>query len=245
MSTGGKLNRANESRSIALSDLQTLLQETNPFAYFNETRRAEITSLAHQRKFDKGEFITLHGEPWPYLILVKEGILHAVKESEEGRNLVVLTLTAGDVFWGLTFFDKDSTMPVSLQSIKSGSLISWSRDDLLPLLLANGEALWSLCGLLVMRMKQASNIVESLAFQPVAGRLANLMLERYGSTGEDPVARDLTLDMMAAYVGTTREMVCRILYRFSDEKLIHITRTEFSITDQEGLSALAGPHQTS
>lgn len=227
-----------------LSDLQKLLKETNPFAHFDEPLLAEIASMANRRRFDKGEFVTLHGELWPYLILVREGTLHAVKESEEGRNLVVLTLTQGDVFWGLSFFDKNSAMPVSLQGIKSGSLVSWSRQDLLPFLIANGEALWSLCGLLVMRMKQASNIVESLAFQPVAGRLANLMLERYGGTGEDPVARDLTLDTMAAYVGTTREMVCRILYRFSDEKLIHITRTEFSITDQEGLSALAGPHKT-
>jgi len=226
-----------------LSDLHRLLKETNPFAYFDETHRAEITALAHQRRFEKGEFITLHGESWPYLILVKEGSLHGVKESEGGRHLVVLTLTQGDVFWGLTFFDKDSTMPVSLQSVKSGLLASWSRDDLLPFLLANGEAMWSLCGLLIMRMKQASNIVESLAFQPVAGRLANLMLERYGSTGKDPVARDLTLDALAAYVGTTREMVCRILYRFSDENLIHITRTEFSIKDQEGLAALAGSNQ--
>ena len=226
-----------------LSDLQRQLQETSPFAYFDETSMAEITSLAHQRRFDKGEFVTLHGELWPYLILMKEGTLHAVKESEEGRNLVVLTLAPGDVFWGLTFFDGDSTMPVSLQADKSGSLIFWSRDDLLPFFLANGEALWSLCGLLVTRMKQASNIVESLAFQPVAGRLAKLMLERYGRTGEDPVARDLTLDTMAAYVGTTREMVCRILYQFSDENLIHITRTEFSITNQEGLAALAGSNQ--
>lgn len=227
-----------------LSDLQKLLKETNPFAHFDEPLLAKIASMANRRRFDKGEFVTLHGELWPYLILVREGTLHAVKESEQGRNLVVLTLTQGDVFWGLSFFDKNSAMPVSLQGIKSGSLVSWSRQDLLPFLIANGEALWSLCGLLVMRMKQASNIVESLAFQPVAGRLANLMIERYGGTGDDPVARDLTLDTMAAYVGTTREMVCRILYRFSDEKLIHITRTEFSITDQEGLSALAGPHQT-
>ena len=228
-----------------MSDLQRLLKDINPFAHFNETRRAEIASLARQRRFDKGEFITLHGELWPYLMLVKEGTIHGVKESEEGRNLVVVTLTQGDVIWGLSFFEEDSTMPVSLQSVDSGSLVSWSREDLLPFLIANGEALWSLCGLLVMRMKQASNIVESLAFQPVAGRLANLMLERYGSTGEDPVARDLTLDTMAAYVGTTREMVCRILYRFSDENLIHITRTEFSITDQEGLAALAGSSQVS
>ncbi|MGB2895091.1 MAG: hypothetical protein WBB65_02860 [Anaerolineales bacterium] len=44
-----------------MSDLQKLLKETDPFAYFDETRRAEITSLAHQQRFNKGEFITLHG----------------------------------------------------------------------------------------------------------------------------------------------------------------------------------------
>jgi len=128
------MNHAEAPRSNVLTDLQRLLKETNPFAHFDETRRADITSLAHQRRFEKGEFITLHGELWPYLILVMEGTLHAVKESEEGRNLVVLTLTQGDVFWGLTFFDKESTMPVSLQSTKSGSLVSWSREDLLPFL---------------------------------------------------------------------------------------------------------------
>lgn len=122
---------------------QRLLKETNPFVHFDDTHRAEISALAHQRRFGKGEFGTLHGELWPYLILVLEGSLHGVKESEEGRNLVVITLTQGNVFWGLTFFDKESTIPVSLQSTKSGSLVSWSRDDLLPFLLVNGEALWS------------------------------------------------------------------------------------------------------
>jgi CRP-like cAMP-binding protein len=157
---------------------------------------------------------------------------------------VVLTIGPADVFWGLTFFDEHSIMPVSLECAKSGALITWSRDDLRPFLIANGSLLWSLCGLLIQRMERASNIVESLAFQPVAGRIANLLLERYGNTGEDPVARDLTLDTMAAYVGTTREMVCRVLYRFSDQNLIHITRTEFSITDQDGLATLAGSNQT-
>ncbi len=107
-----------------LSDLQKLLKETNPFAHFDEPLLAEIASMANRRRFDKGEFVTLHGELWPYLILVREGTLHAVKESKEGRNLVVLTLTQGDVFWGLSFFDKNSAMPVSLQGIKSGSLVS-------------------------------------------------------------------------------------------------------------------------
>ena len=44
---------------------------------------------------------------------------------------------------------------------------------------------------------------------------------------------------MAARIGTTREMVCRLLYRFSDEGLIRVTRTEFALTDKNGLTRLA------
>jgi hypothetical protein len=43
---------------------------------------------------------------------------------------------------------------------------------------------------------------------------------------------------MAARVGSTREMVCRALYNFSDKKLIEVTRTEFVLTDREGLARL-------
>jgi CRP/FNR family transcriptional regulator len=222
-----------------VTELKKLLEKTEPFSSFSDDIRDELLSLARQKTYAEGEFVTLSGDLWPRLILVQEGEFHAVKESSEGRSLVVLSITSGDVVWGLTFFDTQSVMPISLLCGKPGSITSWTRDDVLPLLVANGEALWSLCGLLVERMKQASDIVDSLAFQPVAGRMAQLLLNRYGDKGEDPVARDLTLDAMAAYVGTTSEVVCRILYRFSDENLIQITRTEFSIEDRDGLAKYA------
>ena len=86
--------------------------------------------------------------------------------------------------------------------------------------------------------QHASDIVEELAFQSIPGRLARLLIDRYG--GEDgPVARDLTLDDMAAHIGTTREMVCRALYRFADDGMIEITRTEFSFKDRDLLVQLA------
>jgi CRP-like cAMP-binding protein len=57
--------------------------------------------------------------------------------------------------------------------------------------------------------------------------------------GEPAIGRHLTLDEMAARIGTTREMVCRALYRFADKRLIDVTRTEFVLTDEAGLGKLA------
>ena len=88
-------------------------------------------------------------------------------------------------------------------------------------------------------MERASAILGELAFQPVAGRVARLLLDHFKDADGDRLKRDLTLDEMAARAGTTREMVCRRLYNFSDPGLIHITRPEYYLTDKNGLTQLA------
>lgn len=223
-----------------MSDLSNLLERIPPFSIMNDEQRAEACACAHHRRYEEGEFITLSGEVWPYLLLVEEGRFEAVKESPEGRSLVVVTFDEGEIFWGLAFFRDGVRMPVSIKAQVAGRVALWRRDDVLPILLSNSQALWAFCQVLVSRMERASKIVDGLAFQPVAGRLAGFLLEHYRGSVKTPVTRNLTLDEMAARVGTTREMVCRVLYRFSDQQLIDITRTELSITDEDGLARLAG-----
>jgi CRP/FNR family transcriptional regulator len=108
----------------------------------------------------------------------------------------------------------------------------------MPILERNGRVGWELCRLMAGRMQRASEILEGLAFQPVAGRLARLLLEHFEMAGDSAISRHLTLDEMAARIGSTREMVCRALYGFSDRKLIEVTRTEFVLIDREGLAQL-------
>jgi CRP-like cAMP-binding protein len=112
------------------------------------------------------------------------------------------------------------------------------REHIEPFFIEHGRMSWELCHLMIQRMQRASAIVDDLAFQPVAGRLARLLLDNFDSAGGQTVERSLTLDEMAARLGTTREMVCRVLYRFADKKLINVTRTEFILTDQQGLSGM-------
>ncbi|MEA3337576.1 MAG: helix-turn-helix domain-containing protein [Chloroflexota bacterium] len=109
----------------------------------------------------------------------------------------------------------------------------------MPILFQNGRVSWELARLMIERMKRASDMVEELAFQPVAGRLAGLILSHYGEAIGDYTKRDMSLDEMAARIGSTREMVCRLLYRFSDEGVVRINRTEFMISDREKLEGFA------
>ena len=99
---------------------------------------------------------------------------------------------------------------------------------------------WMLCQVMINRMQLASVIVEDLAFQPVMGRLAGLILNEFGDAEDEFKTRELTLEEMASRIGTTREMVCRHLYRFAEKGAIQINRTELKIKDRKILEKQAG-----
>jgi CRP-like cAMP-binding protein len=199
----------------------------------------QLLNQAQHHHYRKGQYLAHAGDIWPYLFILLEGSVSAVKESLEGRSLVATTLFAGEVFWGVSFFHTELSMPVALRVERPSHALLWSRETALPVLSTNGLMSWELCRQMVTKMLRASEIVEELAFQPVIGRLARLLIEYPGQSSAGPIARSLTLDDMASRIGSTREVVCRFLQRFAEDDLISITRTEFEITDRERLMVLA------
>jgi CRP-like cAMP-binding protein len=212
---------------------------THPvFASLGTEELTHLANLATSRDLQKGEVLAMQGDVWPYLFFVAEGKLDAVKGSREGRNLLVTTFGKGELFWGLGFFQENAPLIATLEANCPSHVFLWSRQCIEPIFIEHRRMSWELCHVMIQRMQRASTIVDDLAFQPVAGRLAHLLLDHFDSAGEQAVERSLTLDDMAIRIGTTREMVCRVLYRFADKKLINVTRTEFVLTDRAGLSRL-------
>ncbi len=222
-----------------IPDPLPLLSSHPVFHHLDAPDRELMARGCSTRHYAGTETVILYGEVWPYLFLVAGGSVDALKESGEGRNLMIKTFLTGDIFWGMAFFQPQAPMPVTLEAREPASLYLWSRETLMPILARNGRAAWELCSLMAARMQRASEILEGLAFQPVAGRLARLLLDQTASGRIGQQRRNLTLDEMAASIGSTREVVSRFLHRFSDEGMINITRTEFSITDLEKLRSVA------
>jgi len=215
------------------NDLDRLLGRNPLFSSLGPQDRQALIRDAVCRKYTNGQWVAHNGDVWPYLFIIETGSITAKKESAGGRSLLAARFEAGEVFWGLAFFLEDAPMPAGLAASADCQIHLWSRESLLPVLMANGTMAWQLTMLMVNRMLLASKIVEGLAFQPVAGRLASWLMERYSGAGGELVSRDMTLDEMAAHIGTTREMVCRALYRFAEDGAVQINRTEFKISDSE------------
>ena len=218
-----------------MENLPNLLTQNELFSSLSAQEHALIIEQAHPRTFTAGEWLAHHGDVWPYLFMVTAGTIYGVKESVEGRSLIVLTLEPGDLFFGMAFFEDGSPLLLGLQAYQDCQIYLWHREQFLPLLWANGRFSRELSRLMMHRVQQGGVFMEDLAFLPVRNRLARLLLERYGSAVGKFVARDLTLDEMASHIGTKREVVCRMLYRFEEEGVLELYRTKFMITDHEKL----------
>jgi CRP/FNR family transcriptional regulator len=222
-----------------MEQILKLMNQNPVFSVLPDSKKVLVYKDAITQKYKKGEKIVFEGDHWPYLFLLVEGSVNAIKSSMEGRNLVVTTFTKGSIFWGLAFFFNDLSMFVSLEAAEDTQLMLWKADRLVPVLKSEGASSWELSKLMVSNMMRASEILEEMTFQPVAGRLAKLLIETVRDQKDGPVTRSLTLDEMAARIGSTREMVCRFLHRFADDGIIDITRTEFKVTDPKKLANMA------
>ncbi len=220
-------------------NLSQQLSQIPVFSKLPAQDRDELARLASRRTFAKGEFICWQGRVWPYAAYLTSGRVEWTMLSPDGKRQVVFAMDGGAVIWGHSFFD-DQPMPASLEVVKDCEIYLWPRDVILPIVSRSPEAIWDVTRVLVKAMRQVREVVYGFAFHQVAGRLARLLLNTFPAQQGQPAPRDLTLDEMAAAVGTTRELVCKVLYRFADDGLIRINRTEFVFTDRGKLEKLAG-----
>ena len=218
-----------------MNSLTNLLPDHPLFKHLPDDTLDDLARSAIKKTYTSQEIIIYQEDVWPFLFLLANGEINAVKQSPEGRTFTATSLKSGDIFWGLSFFIEDAPMPVYLQAKQDSTIYTWNREDLIPIIKENGIMAWRLCQMMIKRMQLASGIVEDLAFHPVMSRLAGLLLDIFGDAEDEFMARDLTLEDMASHIGTTREMVCRHLYRFAEEGAIEIRRTELRITNREFL----------
>jgi CRP/FNR family transcriptional regulator len=182
--------------------------------FFLHSTLAEIP--AHQ-------FICLEGDKCGGIPLVLEGRARIYKLGESGREITLYRVEPGDsciltascIMSGLAFpaFAVTETA-VEAAVIPAAVLQRWVYQY--PIW---GEFLWRL---LATRFAEVISLVEEVAFQRVDKRTADYLVQ---SAGEDGRIKKTHQDI-AADIGTSREVISRILKEFEHKGMITMSRGE-------------------
>jgi len=221
-----------------MPELVALLENAEVMGKFTDAQKQRLASQALRRVLKRDEALYWQGDLWPNVLLIASGRLRSVIHSLDGRSYVVSSWEKGDEFWAHSLFDGEP-MPSTLEAAQESVIYQWEGEGVLRILFENSEAVRALLRRQIKLIRKRRDTIADLAFQPVTGRLAKLLLERFPAS-DVSAQRDLTLDQIASMVASSPEVVCRTLYQLQRDGLLQVTRTSITLHDRAALERLVG-----
>lgn len=175
-----------------------------------------IILLMRHLDFTKGEYIFSEGDAGSGIYAVVSGFVKLVKNSADGREILVRLVNKGDVFGEVVLFESDS-FPVTAISGDETVLAFFPKKDMLDLL-ENAEFRILFCAMLMRRMRYLAERVLYVSAMDVEERFFRFLSEQYGK--KNSYAIDLSKKDIASAIGTIPETFSRLLMRLKQRKII-------------------------
>jgi CRP/FNR family transcriptional regulator len=152
---------------------------------------------------------------------------------------VLAILQPLDTFNEVPVFD-GGVNPATVETIEPSTVAVVPRETALALIGRSPHAALTLLASFAARLRGFTQLVEALAFDDVNRRLARFIAQLARTEGDVRpdgvvIARSLTVQDVAAMVGSVREVVTRGLAHLDREGLIHVSRDQIVVLDLDAL----------
>lgn len=202
-------------------------------------QRALLVSGTSRRSFRAGE--NVHGRTGDCtgILLVLSGELRSYFLSEDGREVTLYRLLPGSlcilsascVLETITFdVSIDAEVDTELLVVRADVFNRLTKENIYMDRDVHKEA--------VARFSDVMWTMQQVLFMKLDRRLAIFLTEEVLDRGTDTLR--MTHDQIARHVGSAREVITRMLKYFAAEGLVELGRGTVTVTDPEGIRALAG-----
>ena len=200
-----------------------------------QTRR-EFMATAYLARIPAGHDVFVEGDQAEAIALLLSGVVRVYKIGENGREITLYRFGNGEsciltanVILSRQTFPAIATVERDAEAvmIPAGAFRQWiGRYDL-----------WRdfIFGLLSQRLASAIATVDEVAFRRMDVRVAAFLLARSQDGGQVHI----THQQIAAELGSSREVISRLLESLEDGGLIRRSRGVIEVLDVKGLATLA------
>jgi CRP/FNR family cyclic AMP-dependent transcriptional regulator len=178
----------------------------------------------HRRQYPAKSLIIYAGDKPDVLYYIVEGSVSVLIEDDNGREIVLSYLNAGDFFGEMGLFGDENNRSAFVRAKSKCELaeISYSRFN--QLTEKDPDILFELASQMALRLRKTSQKVGNLAFMDVTGRVARTLIdlskEPDAMTHPNGMQIRITRQELGRIVGCSREMVGRVLKNLEEQGLI-------------------------
>jgi len=209
------------------------------FSELNEEELKQLASAVREQHYKKHTTIVHVDDPGGALYILKSGLVKITIEDQHGDEMILRILYPTDFFGEMSLLDG---MPRSatVTAQEPSEVLTISRDHFLSIIEHAPKILLKMAAVLSKRLRQTNELIHSLAFYDVYGKVARLLLNLAAERGrvtEEGTVIDmrLTQQELAELAGMTRETMARTLREFQQAGCIRVEAGVISILELDML----------
>jgi CRP/FNR family transcriptional regulator/CRP/FNR family cyclic AMP-dependent transcriptional regulator len=196
------------------------------FAELDESELHQLAGVVREQHYRKSVTICHINDPGTALFILKNGLVKVTIEDQSGREIILRILYPTDVFGEMSLIDGMPRSATVTTEEPSDALIIY-RDQFIGLIEKTPKILLDMAAVLSRRLRKVNELVRSLAFYDVYGKVArvllNLATERGRATERGTVIDlRLTQQELAELAGMSRETMTRTLRDFQQAGCVRI-----------------------
>lgn len=220
-----------------------ILKKLPVFRGLNDTQLAEVSRSGRKIRINPESYLFMQGDPADRFFLVLEGKIKMTQVTEDGRQVIMGYITAGEVMAIVAALSFE-TYPASAQSVETTTLLGWDRKSTQELIMKTPQLALNVIAILGTHVLEYQNRLRELATERVERRIARTLLRLARQTGRKTEAgvlidMPLTRQDLAEMTGTTLFTVSRTLSQWESQGLVHSGREQITIRRPHGLVSIA------
>lgn len=189
----------------------------------------KLLAHCHRRRYTAKSTIIYAGDRCESLFFIIKGSVTIIIEDDDGREIIIAYLNAGDFFGEMGLFENEgSEKPRSawVRAKTECEVAEISYAKFREITQQDPEILYALGSQMAERLRNTTRKVGDLAFLDVTGRVARTLLDLCkqpdAMTHPDGMQIKITRQEIGRIVGCSREMVGRVLKSLETQGLVSV-----------------------
>ncbi len=189
----------------------------------------KLLAHCHRRRYTTKSTIIYAGDRCESLFFIVKGSVTILIEDDDGREMIIAYLNAGDFFGEMGLFEKegsDKERSAWVRAKTECEVAELSYAKFRELTQQDPDILYALGSQMAERLRNTTRKVGDLAFLDVTGRVARTLLDLCkqpdAMTHPDGMQIKITRQEIGRIVGCSREMVGRVLKSLESQGLVYV-----------------------
>ncbi len=211
-----------------MKETLALLKQVALFQGFSAPELRTLAGSAVKVSCPKNKLLLSEGDCTDCLYVIISGRVKVYRTDEDGKQVILAMLGAGEYFGEMALLDNE---PRSASCITRTDceLLTIPKEGFMEIFSLNPTALNLLKGM-SHRLREANQMIKSLALFDVYGRVARLLTDMAEPDGDRKIIPErLTHQEIANMVGSSREMVSIILKELTEGGFVSVADRQIQL----------------